>query len=370
MTQGPAGETRRASRPQVQRAVRLAAPEPPSLALLRFGASPLRHVRVGLLVLAILVAVGTLGFRWIASMTWIDAIYMTITTLSTVGYGEVRPLGPSGRLFATGLIVAGVGAALYTAGALAEFLIAGRVGELLGRRAMERALASLRDHVIVCGYGRLGRAVGIELERAGVPQVIVEEDPAVLERLGPLPHPVIQASAADEGALASAGLGRARAIVAATGSEAMNVYIALAAREASPTIAIHARAETEAGARRLRRAGANQVVSPHHLGGQRLAHAILRPAVVDFLELTSPGRTGEIDLEEVVVASGAPLASLAVGELAGRGVRVSVVAIKRGAEPLALNPAPDARFAPGDRVVVVGERESVNRLAELAARSG
>lgn len=326
-----------------------------------------RHLRVGFGVLLVLTGIGTIGFRAVAEMSWIDAIYMTVTTLTTVGYGEARPLGPGGRVFATLFIVAGVGAALYTVVAVAEFAIAGRIGELLGRRAMERVLASLRNHVIVCGYGRLGRALGGELARAGVRYVIIDEDPAVAARFEGGDAPVLCASADDEGLLERAGIARARAIVAATGSEAVNIFIALAAREANPSISIHARAETEAGARRLRNAGATQIVSPHHLGGQRLAHAILRPAVVDFMELAAPGGGAEIDLEEVAVAAGSELASLRVGALAERGVRVSVVAIKRDTQPLILNPQPDQEIRAGDRVVVVGARDDVNRLAEIAA---
>jgi voltage-gated potassium channel len=201
-----------------------------------------------------------------------------------------------------------------------------------------------------------------------VDQVIVDEDPAVVARLEGGPHPALLASAADEGVLETAGIARARAIVAATGSEAINVFIALAAREANPTIKIHARAETEAGARRLRRAGATQVVSPYQLGGQRLAHAILRPAVADFMELAAPGTGAEIDLEEVVVPSESSLIGTTLGALGERGVQVSVVAIKREADALALNPTATMELRAGDRVVVVGDRENVTRLAELVAR--
>lgn len=327
-----------------------------------------RHLRIGITAMAVLTALGTLGFMQLASMTWIEALFMTVTTLATVGYGEIRPLGDAGRLFATGLIVIGVGAALYTAGALTEFLIAGRVGELLGRRAMSKTLAALRNHVIVCGYGRLGRVVGEELARSGVPLAIIEEDAALAARLESPTRPVIVASACDEGVLEQAGVARARAIVAATSSEAINVYIALAAREANPSIAIHARAETEAGARRLRRAGANQVVSPHSLGGQRLAQAILRPAVVDFLELATAGSAEEIDLEEIAVPADSRLAGSRVGQLRDLGISVSVVAIKRRAHPVLLNPGAEESLAAGDRVVVVGDRENVTRLGELASR--
>ncbi len=333
-----------------------------------YDLSSARHLLIGVALLAALTAIGSVGFAALAGMTPVEAFFMSVTTLSTVGYGEIRPLGDAGRLFASGLIVAGVGTALYTAGALAEFLIAGRLGAMFGRRAMSKALAAVRNHVILCGHGRLGRVVREELARARVPLVIIEEDAGVAARLEHESQLVLAASACEEGVLEAAGVERARAIVAATGSEAINVYVALAAREANPTIAIHARAETEAGARRLRRAGASQVVSPHSLGGQRLAHAILRPAVVDFLELATAGSAGEIDLEEIAVAEDSPLAGARVGALWERGVSVSVVAIKRSAQPVLLNPRADEPIGAGDHVVVVGDRENVTRLGELASR--
>jgi voltage-gated potassium channel len=323
------------------------------------------RLRAGIAVLALLVVVGVFGFRWFGEMGWIDALYMTITTLATVGYGEVQPLDAKARLFAVFFIVVGVGATLYTAGALAEFLIAGRVSTWIRGRTMDRRMDELEGHVIVCGYGRLGRVVGAELSRAGVEQVIVDRDPAVGELLAGTLHPFLVAPAEEEGVLERAGVARARAIVAATASEAVNVFTALGARELNPAIAIYARAESEAGARRLRRAGATLVVSPHHLGGQRLAQAILRPAVVDFLELTGTA----IDLEEVVVGPGSALAALRVEDLASHGVRVAVVAIKRGGAPIALQPPADTAIGAGDRIVVVGDRASVNRLAEIAAGS-
>lgn len=326
-----------------------------------------RHLRVGIVVLLALVGIGTLGFRRLADMSWIDAVYMTVTTLATVGYGEVRPLGPGARVFATLFILAGVGATLYTVGAIAEFAIAGRIGELLGRRSVERMLATLRDHVIVCGCGRLGEALGAELARSGVAVVVVDDDPAVGTRLADRGWPVLCTSAAEEGVLERAGIARARAIVAATGSEAVNVYVALAAREGNPHVAIHARAETPSGARRLRSAGAQTVVSPHALGGERLAQAILRPAVVDFMQLSAPGSGTEIDLEEVAVASGAPLVGMRIDALADQDARVSVIAVKPAAAPLVLNPAGDTAIGEGDRIVVIGDRDAVRRLADLAA---
>jgi voltage-gated potassium channel len=327
-----------------------------------------RRLVIAFGILLLLTATGTLGYVVLTDMTPFEGLYQTVTTLSTVGFMEVRPLDSRARAFTMLLIVGGVGAVLYTFATMAEFLIAGRLGEILGRRSMERSLAALEGHVIVCGWGRLGRAVTEEFVRSGVPYAVIEEDPNVAARLDAAGCPVIVASASEEGILGEAGVKRARALVAATGSEAVNVFIVLAAREENREIAIYARAETEAGARRLRSAGASQVVSPYQLAGLRLAHAIVRPAVVDFMELAAPGLGAEIDLEEVVIAAGSALAGRAIDALAGLGVRVSVVAIRRGREPLRVNPNVQTVFEPADRVVVVGDRENVTKLAELAGR--
>lgn len=326
----------------------------------------IRRLATALGLLVALTVAGTAGYVLLADMTLLEALYQTVTTISTVGFEEVRPLDDDARIFTILLIMGGVGAALYTFAAMAEFLVAGHFVKFLGRRSMERNLAALHDHVIVCGAGRLGQAVVDELERSRIPLVVIEEDRDVAARFEDAHFPVLLASAADEGVLGRARISHARALAAVTGSEAVNVFVVLAAREESAGISIYARAETETGARRLRRAGATQVVSPHHLAGTRLAHAIVRPAVVDFLELASPGLDGGIDLEEVVIAPGAALESQRVGDLAANGVRVSVVVIRREGEPLKVNPDAATRLAAGDRVVVVGDRENVTKVAELA----
>ncbi len=328
-----------------------------------------RRLAIAVGVLLFLTAAGTAGYVVLADMTPFEGLYQTVTTLSTVGFMEVRPLDQRARAFTILLIISGVGAVLYTFATMAEFFIAGRLSEILGRRSMARSLAALEGHVIVCGWGRLGRAVTEELVRSGVPYAVIDEDPKVGARLEADSCPVIVASATEEGILGQAGLARARGLVAATGSEALNVFIVLAAREESRDITIYARAETEAGARRLRSAGASHVVSPYQLAGLRLAHAIVRPAVVDFMELAAPGLGAEIDLEEVVISDGSVLAGCAVEALAGLGVRVSVVAIRHAQDPLRMSPLPQTVLEPGDRVVVVGDRKNVTRLAELAGRT-
>jgi voltage-gated potassium channel len=336
----------------------------------RVGRSPTAWLVIALGALASLTALGTFGYVLIEGMSFLDALFMTVITLSTVGYGETAPLSEAGRLYTIGLIAVGIGTVFYTAGALASFIIEGRLRQILGRRTMKRAIAVLHDHVIVCSFGRFGRAVSENLRRAGAPVVVVDLDPAVEAACEAMGCHFVLGSALEDATLAKAGIERARALVAAIPSDSDNVFVSLSAREANPEILIHARAETPAGERRLRLSGANQVISPHQLGGQRIANAIVRPGVVEFLELSTPGDGAGVDLEEVALAPDSSLVNLPLRDLSARGLRVAVIAIKRGDEPLRLKPGPSETLRAGDRVVVVGDHDDLNRLAELAAPSG
>jgi voltage-gated potassium channel len=330
----------------------------------------IRSRRLVLAVAAVLLvlAFGTLGNLLIVGMSPLDALFMTVITVSTIGYRELPPLDATGKVFTIALIVLGVGTTFYTLVAIAEFLIEGRVRDLLGRRAMKRTISMLRDHVVLCGYGRFGRVVAQELSRLGVGLVVVEANPAMQPALEAGGHPFVIGSALDDPVLAEAGIAHARAIVVATGSDADNVFIALSAREANPRIGIHARGESDAGIRRLQLAGAAQVVSPYHLGGQRIAHAIARPSVVDFITLAAPaGGPAEISLEEVVVGGGSQLEAGLLRDFPARGLQLHVVAIKRAGEPTRFQPRGEDALRAGDRVVVVGDAENLRRLADLAA---
>lgn len=234
---------------------------------------------------------------------------------------------------------------------------------------MKKAIAALQNHVIVCGFGRFGHAVAEHLRRAGTAVVVIEPNPLKEQECVALGCHFVQGSALDDAALAEAGIERARALVAAIPGDSDNVFVTLAVREANPGILIHARAETRAGERRLRLSGASQVISPHQLGGQRIANAILRPGVVEFLELSAPGDGAEVDLEEVALSADSVLANARLSELSDHGLHAAVIAIKRGDEPLRIQPGPTEILRAGDRIVVVGDHDNLRRLAELAAPS-
>jgi len=317
-------------------------------------------------VLVAFTLLGTLGFMVTERLDFVDALYMAVITLSTVGYQEIAPSSTGGRIYTIAFIVVGVGTSLYAVVSVAEYLIEGRLREALGRRSMDRTIQALQDHVIVCGFGRLGRAVVEELEQAGASLLVVDSDPEVQAELDAADRQNLLGSALEESVLREAGIARARAIVAAMPTDPDNVFVTLSARELNPEITVHARAETSQGMRRLRLAGAEQVISIHRLGGRRIANAIVRPAVLDFIELASPGAGAPIDLEEVALSEGCSLDGVQLRELKERGILVSVVAITRAGQPMSLDPGPDDVMMAGDHVVVVGDRENVRALAALA----
>lgn len=328
--------------------------------------SPTRRLRLALLGLLLLAATGTVGYMALEGASFLDALFMTITTLSTVGYGEIVPLDTSGRLFTIALIVFGVGIALYLLTAVAQVVVEGELRHVFGKALMQRRIDEIRDHVIVCGYGRFGRAVADELRRRGVPLVVVDSDPALeaVLREQAIEH-VVGSGLVDE-VLQAAGLDRARAVVVATPSDPDNVFITLSVREKNPKARIHARAESDAGQRRLQLAGADQVVSAYHMGGVRVASSILRPSVIEFLELPGPGRE-TIDLEEVRVAPGSALGGRSLADLERTHPRLRIVAFRSGDGALQLIPGPEVRIAEGDVLVAIGDRAG---LDELAAECG
>jgi voltage-gated potassium channel len=318
---------------------------------------------VALAAIVILTAGGTAGYMAIEHMRLLDALYMTVITISTVGYEEVKPLGEDGRIFTMVLIVTGVGTAFYVFAAVTQLVVEGQLRELLGRVAMKRKIEQIAGHVVICGYGRMGRVVADEVVRSGAEVVVIERDPAREDEMTAAGLLYVIGSALDDRVLAQAGVERARAIVVATASDSDNVYITLSARAMNPRIPIHARGESEAGIQHLRMAGADQAISAYHWGGLRLAASILRPSVVDFLELSIPGRGAEIDLEEVRVAKDSPLVGQTIGTVERSAPRLRIVALKRGNDSTRLIPDPATLIEVGDFLVAIGDRDTLRRLS-------
>lgn len=323
-----------------------------------------RRIFLALAGITVLVAFGTAGYVAIEGMSVMDGLYMTVITITTVGYGEVRPLDTGGRIFTMLLIFTGVGTAYYVFAAVTEIVVGGQLREMMGRSAMSRKIHQLTGHVIVCGYGRFGTIVVDELRRNGMTVVVIESDPAREPELVRENILYVIGSALEEDVLEQAAIQSARDIVVATASDPDNVYISLSARSKSPKIRIHARAESEIGLKHLQLAGADQAISSYQWSAVRIANAIARPSVVDFLNLILPGRDEEIGFEEVLVPQRSPLGGKTIAAVEQEIERLRVIALKRGDAPISLLPDPQTQVQTGDLLVAIGSRASLRRLAE------
>jgi voltage-gated potassium channel len=333
----------------------------------------LRNARF-LLLLAlplVLLAVGAVGYALLEGWGPLDSLYMSVITLTTVGYFEVHPLSSGGRIFTIGFLMVGVFTMFYAATEIVRAVVSGEVRGDLEKRRMEHMLAGMRDHVIVCGYGRMGHLVCAEFSALGHPFVILDRRAELLEGFS-LPHGVpLAGDATDDDVLKRAGVERARGLVTVAASDAENLYITMSARLLNDRLHIVARAEEEEAERKLLRAGATRVVSPYVIGGQRVAQAFLRPTVLDFLELATRHDYLELQIEEVTIAPGSALAGAQVKDpRIRRDLGIIVVAIKKADGKMAFNPPPEAALEPADVLVALGHTTQLDQLEKLAKPSG
>lgn len=336
------------------------------------GANPFKAFRKVLWIgcaLLMLSAIGTIGYHHIEGWSWLDSLYMVVITFSSIGYGEVHPLSPGGRSFTIGLIVCGAVVVALGIGTLTQALLEFELLQFFGRRKMERQIARLSGHYIICGAGRVGRSAARELAKKPVPFLIVEKEPAKAEGLPP-EWLVMNGDATHESILVAARIEHAAGLVAATTTDAGNIFIVLNARSLNSNLKIIARASEEESAKHLTKAGANTVVSPYVFAGHFIAQGLLRPNVVDFLSLTT-GRDGghEMVIEEVSIADRSPLAGTTVGESGiHRDYGVIVLAIKHADGDTVYNPRARDQIRGGDFLIAMGEPASMSNL-ELAAAS-
>nr|HID58344.1 potassium channel protein [Desulfobacterales bacterium] len=324
------------------------------------------HIKVGILFFVGLLIAGCVGYMLIEGWYFLDALYMTVITLSTVGYREVHSLTASGMIFTMTLILVGVGFIFYIAGNFIQFMVEGQIREILERRKLKKKIQSLRDHYIICGYGRVGRVVARELLTKPVKIVVIERDPNKIQNLEDEAIPYVRGEATDEANLLRAGIRHAQGLVAAMGADVDNVYITLSARGLNPDLFIMARGNKEGSEKKLLQAGADKVVCPHKIGAQRMAHGILRPTVTDFLELAMINKGRDIQMEEIPVASSSKLIGVALQD---SGIRkdldLIVIAIKRASGEMLFNPSSQAQIQAGDTVIAVGENKNLIRLEEI-----
>ena len=328
-----------------------------------------RLVKIVVLALLLLSAVGTVGFHWIEGWSWFDSFYMVVITLSTIGYAEVHPLSHAGRVFNTGLIIAGVTMLFLSIGSLTQALLEFELVKVFGRRRMEREVAGLKDHYIICGAGRVGASVALELARKPCSFVIIESDEKSVAGLDRKWLALI-GDAASEKTLREAGIERARGLVAATTTDATNIYIVLTARSLNPKLKIIARASEERAEKHLKTAGADAVISPYAAAGHRIAQSFLRPNVLDFLDIaTDRSGTLEMVIEEIRIGDNSPLAATTVGE---SGIHhqfgIMILAMRTG-DQTRFNPRAQDPIRAGDFLIAMGEPAQLSRLEALAVQA-
>jgi voltage-gated potassium channel len=323
---------------------------------------PFRRVRIGLGALGLVLVAGTVGYV-LFGFGLLDALYQTVSTVTTLGFNPPHPLGSGSKVFTIILILVGVGTALYTFSAVLEVLIEGHMQDLVRRRRMDRNIARMDGHVIVCGWGRVGREVGRFLANADRDVVVVDRDP---ERLREVPYASVQGDVTDDETLHKAGINRAAALVAALDTDADNLYVTVAAKSLQPDLQVIARARSESSEPKLVRAGADRVVNPQQLGGDRMASFVIQPHVVDFVDVVMHDGTLEFRLEELPVSSGSSMAgsTLSSARLRDR-TGALVLAIRRPGGGFVTNPLPEDVIEAGDVLISVGTAEQLAALVEI-----
>ncbi len=317
------------------------------------------------MLLAVVIAYGMLGYMLIEGWSLLDSFYMTIITISTVGYSEVNKLSDTGRIFTSTLIVVGVGTMLYGFGVFAETLTDNSFIAYRRERQLERSLNHLRDHFIICGYGRIGTQIVAEFEAHNIPYAVIDQTDEALVRLRNEDRLHVEGDASSEEVLKLAGIERARGLISAVDSDERAVYIILAARALKPELYLISRAGRPESIRRLELAGANRVISPYQMAGHRMAELAVRPALVDVMDSLHHGES-EIAVEEMLVHPGVA----AVGKtIAGAGLvspdAAKVLAVRRRDGMLHANPAPDLLLEEGDLVIALGSEEQLFASAAM-----
>jgi voltage-gated potassium channel len=330
--------------------------------------NPLTYLFRTVLALLILAGIGVAGFHLLEGFSLVDSLYMTVITISTVGFGEVRTLSPAGRLFTIGLILGGVGIAAYTLTTVMEYLVSGRWHASWVKRRERKMLDALEGHIIVCGFGRVGRFVAQDLKAEEIPFVILEKDPERMELTRRFGYLALQGNAANENLLDEAGIRRARGLVAAVDSDAENVYITLTARGLNPRLYIIARANFEESESKLLRAGADRVLLPYRISGKRMVTMLLRPEVADFLDEVAFAGGVELLLEQVKVGGKSALRGMTLAEArSALQADVTVVAYKDSGSVKNMRPGPETRLMEGMQLLVLGTRDDLRRLLQMAA---
>ncbi len=321
---------------------------------------------ISLLFLLGIIVFGTVGYTIFESMPLFDSFYMTLITISTVGFSEIKPLSQAGRIITIIIIISGISLLTYTLGQVAKIFVEGELRKIFGRRKLEKQISTLNNHYIICGYGRIGGIISKELAYENIPFVVVEQDPGKVEKLENDRFLYLNMDATSEEALIKAGLKRAKGIVTAVSSDADNVFITLTAKGIRSDIFILARTSDIKNESKLLKAGATRVVCPYLIGGSRMAQVLKKPTVVDFIDIAMMNGKLGLKMEEAVVG---PNSNLIGKTLISSHIRqdfgVIIVAIKKPTNEMIFNPVPTEKLEAGDVIVVIGKKEDLKRMNEV-----
>lgn len=331
---------------------------------------PVRKFSLALLTLITVVCGGTIGYSLLEDWSLFESLYMTVITVATVGFKETHDLSHEGKVFTILLIVFSAGTLAYTLGTLVQFMVEGQLRSIMGRKKLEKKISALSNHYIVCGYGRIGRLICREFAAKPAPFIVVEQDQELCQQLDDAGILYMHGDATRDEVLQQAGIRQAKGLITAVTSDSANVYITLTARGLNPDLYILARASEEGAEIKLKRAGANKVVSPYTIGASRMAHAMLRPTVVDFIEIATGNHDLELQMEEIRIA---PDSQLAGTTLLTSDIRknhgIIIVGICKPGLKIMFNPGSATLIEAGDTLVTLGERTAIKDL-ELVASGG
>jgi voltage-gated potassium channel len=320
---------------------------------------------LSLFLIVLVISFGTLGYMFIEGWNLLDSLYMTIITLASVGYKEVHDLSVNGRIFTIVLIIGGVGTVAYALTSAARIIIEGELQDVFGRRRLENKIKGLKDHYIICGYGRMGRIICKELRENNQKFVVIEKKTDLMAETEDTL--IIQGDATSDEVLKEVGIDKAKGLISVLPTDAENLFVVLSARGLNPHLLIVARAGEEGSEKKLLRAGADKVVSPYQIGGLRIAHTILKPAVVDFIEFATKSGNIDLQMEEVTIQEASALSGLTLDECnIGRGLGIIIVAIKKTDGDLKFNPTFRSTINAGDTLIALGEISKLKILEDMA----
>jgi voltage-gated potassium channel len=326
-----------------------------------------RNIVFAAIMLALVLSMGTAGYMILEEWNFLDSLYMTVITVTTVGFSEVNPVSDQGRILTMTILISGLGVLGYVVGTLTRTLVEGQLLEVMGRKKLERQIQKLKDHYIICGYGRVGRIICEEIKKSKpTPLVVIDQDSTLTPQIEEHGYLYLLGDATREETLMKAGILSAKGLATALDSEADNVYITLTARGLNPDLFVLARAGRRGSEKKLERAGANRVVSPHQIGGFRMAQALLRPHVTEFIDFAFTDLDTNLGMEEIPVRPDSKLSDIS---LVDSGIRqqfdLIIVAISKATGEMLFNPASHTRIQIGDTLIALGQRSSLIKLERL-----